>query len=99
MMRGDMDALPIQEANDLPHKSVNDGKMSACGHDGHTAMLLIAAKILAHSKNTINGNIKFLFQPNEEDMYADVNIEKGVLQNPSVDAAVGIHLMSSLSTA
>ena len=61
-------------------------------------MLLVAAKILARRKDTIRGTIKFLFQPNEEDLYADVLVEKGVLEDPHVDAAVGIHLMSSLPT-
>lgn len=98
MLRADMDALPIQEENDVPYKSIYDGKMHACGHDGHTAILLIAARILSRYKDKIKGNIKFLFQPNEEEMYADVLIEKGVLNSPLVDAAFGIHLMTSIPT-
>ena len=98
MMRADMDALPIQEASDVPYKSVNDGTMHACGHDGHMAMLLVTAKILAKHKNAIRGTIKFLFQPNEENLYADVLVEKGVLKNPDVDAAIGVHLLSNLPT-
>jgi amidohydrolase len=98
MLRADMDALPIQEENNVAYKSINDGKMHACGHDGHTAMLLIAAKILSGYKHKIRGNIKFLFQPNEENMGAGLLIEKGVLANPRVDAACGIHLMAPLQT-
>ena len=66
MLRADMDALPITEQNDIRYKSVNKGVMHACGHDGHTAMLLVAAKILSQYKDKIHGNIKFVFQPNEE---------------------------------
>lgn len=98
MLRADMDALPLHEENELPYRSIHDGKMHACGHDGHTAMLLIAAKLLSRHKDKISGNIKFLFQPDEENMYADVLVEKGVLENPRVDAAMGIHLMSSIPT-
>ena len=94
MLRADMDALPVEEETTVSYKSVHKGKMHACGHDGHTAMLLVAAKILCRYKAQIKGNIKFLFQPNEEEMYADVLIEKGVLENPRVDAALGIHLIS-----
>jgi amidohydrolase len=56
-----MDALPIQEENEVPYKSVNNGVMHACGHDGHISMLLVAAKILSNHKDKIKGNIKFVF--------------------------------------
>ena len=64
-LRADMDALLIKEENEVSYKSVNDGKMHACGHDGHTAMLLGAAKVLSEYRDIIKGNIKFIFQPEE----------------------------------
>ena len=64
-LRADMDALPIVEANDLPYTSQNRGKMHACGHDGHTTMLLGAARYLAETRN-FNGTVNFIFQPGEE---------------------------------
>ena len=64
-LRADMDALPILEANDLPYKSTKPGVMHACGHDGHTTMLLGAARYLAETRN-FNGTVNFIFQPAEE---------------------------------
>ena len=93
-----MDALPVKEENDLPYTSVYDGKMHACGHDGHTAMLLVAAKILARHKDEIQGNIKFVFQPNEEDAGAKIMIDEGVLENPPVDASMGLHLWTPIES-
>lgn len=98
MLRADMDALPVQEENDVPYKSIFEGKMHACGHDGHMAVLLVAAKILAGKQKEIAGNIKFVFQPNEEDAGARIMINEGVMENPKVDAVFGIHLWSPLSS-
>lgn len=92
MLRADMDALPIEEENEVDYRSQNNGVMHACGHDAHMAMLLIAAKILSAEKNKIAGTIKFVFQPNEEIAGAVHMIEEGVLENPRVDAALGMHV-------
>jgi len=90
-LRADMDALPMQETNEVSYKSVNEGIMHACGHDGHTAMLLGTAEALATMSNKLNGTVKFFFQPAEEGKGgARYMIEDGALNN--VDAAYGIHL-------
>lgn len=96
LLRADIDALPVSELNDVSYKSVYPGKMHACGHDGHIAMLLVAAKILAQYQTHIRGNAKFVFQPNEEDAGAYLMVEEGVMKDPQVDAAVGCHLWSLL---
>ncbi len=98
MLRADMDALPIQEECDVPYRSKVDGAMHACGHDGHMAMLLGVAKILSQKRNSIGGNVKFIFQPNEENGGALPMIEEGVLENPTVDASLGLHLWSPIET-
>jgi amidohydrolase len=98
-LRGDMDALPIQDAKDVSYKSKNDGIMHACGHDAHTTILLGAGKLLNEMKDKIHGNIKLLFQPAEETVGgAKIMIEEGVLKNPEVDAIFGLHVDAGLDT-
>ncbi len=96
MLRADMDALPIEEATGLEFKSKTPGVMHACGHDGHTSMMMIAAKILSEQKEVLKGDIKFVFQPNEENGCALEMVQEGVMQNPTVDAVIGTHLMTGL---
>ena len=98
LLRADMDALPVQEANDVVYRSVNDGVMHACGHDGHTAMLLVAAKILMRHREELCGNIKLVFQPNEEESGAEMMIQEGILENPKVDASFAIHLWTPVQS-
>lgn len=95
LIRGDMDALPIKEETDLDFAS-NNGCMHACGHDMHTAMMLGAAKILKKYEDAINGTVKLMFQPAEEIFEGSQDmIENGLLNNPKVDAALMIHVMSN----
>lgn len=90
-LRADMDALSIRETNDVSYRSQNNGVMHACGHDGHMAMLLGAAKILSQSKDRFSGNIRFIFQPaEEEEGGARYMIADGCLEN--VDEIYGMHL-------
>ena len=98
LLRADMDALPIHEETGLAYRSSVDGVMHACGHDAHTAMMMIAAKILTSIKDRPAGNIKFVFQPNEENVGALAMIEEGLMDNPKVDACFGVHVWTPLKT-
>ena len=96
-IRADMDALPIQEANEVDYRSQHDGKMHACGHDGHTAIALGTAYYLSHHQDSWQGTVKIIFQPAEEGPGgAKPMIEAGVLKNPDVDAIIGLHLWNNL---
>jgi amidohydrolase len=96
-IRADMDALPIQEENDVPYCSQRDGKMHACGHDGHVAIALGTAYYLAQHREAFRGTVKFIFQPAEESVGgAKPMIEAGVLQNPDVDGIIGLHIWNNL---
>jgi amidohydrolase len=96
-IRADMDALPIQEQNDLDYRSQHPGKMHACGHDGHVAIALGTACYLASHRHSFSGTVKIIFQPAEEGPGgAKPMIEAGVLQNPQVDAIIGLHLWQQL---
>lgn len=93
--RGDMDALPIQEETDLPYKSQNPGVMHACGHDLHTTLLLGVAKWFLAHKDEMRGNVKLLFQPNEEgDGGAERMVKAGCMENPKVDAVFFGHCVT-----
>ncbi len=95
-IRADMDALPIQEENQVPYRSQHDGVMHACGHDGHTAIALATAYYLSQHRQ-FAGTVKLIFQPAEEGPGgAKPMIEAGVLKNPDVDAIVGLHLWNNL---
>ncbi len=94
-LRADIDALPLQERNNIPYKSAVDGQMHACGHDGHAAMLIGAAMVLNKLRNELKGSVRFIFQPGEEivAMGKDL-IDAGALKNPEPDAVFAIHAQS-----
>jgi amidohydrolase len=90
-LRADMDALPLKEMNEFPHRSKHEGCMHACGHDGHTTMLLGAARYLSQHRN-FDGTVVFIFQPAEEsEGGAAVMIEDGLFEQFPVDAVYGLH--------
>lgn len=96
-IRADIDALPIQEANEVSYRSQHEGKMHACGHDGHTAIALGTAYYLSQHPDSWQGTVKIIFQPAEEGPGgAKPMIEAGVLHNPDVDAIIGLHLWNNL---
>jgi amidohydrolase len=96
-IRADMDALPIQEENEVSYCSQHNGIMHACGHDGHTAIALGTAYYLHQHRQDFAGTVKIIFQPAEEGPGgAEPMIAAGVLKNPDVDAIIGLHLWNNL---
>ncbi len=97
LLRADIDALPIHEETGLPFASQHDGKMHACGHDAHAAMLIGALKVLNERREELNGNVKFVFQTAEEiSKGSQIAIKEGVMDG--VDAVFGIHIGSILGS-
>ena len=100
LLRGDMDALPINETNNLSFISKNKNIMHACGHDMHTSILLGTSYVLSYFKNKLNGNVKFMFQPSEEASPVGGSkgmIAEGLLENPKVDEAYALHVFGILT--
>ncbi len=97
-LRGDMDALPIQESGAKDYKSKNDGVMHACGHDVHTSSLLGTGRILNELRNEFEGTVKLIFQPGEEKLPggASMMIKEGVLENPKPHSVIGQHVMPQI---
>src|SRR5215467_6473953 len=92
-IRADMDALPIHEMNEIDYRSTVDGKMHACGHDGHTSILLTVADILSKRRAELSGDVKFIFQPAEEVIGgAEPMVKEGAMEG--VDSVIGLHLIS-----
>ncbi len=97
LLRADIDALPVFEKNDIEYKSQNEGVMHACGHDAHTAMLLVTAKILWENKEKVNTNVLFIFQPDEEiNGGAKPIIDTGILKEYKVKRALGYHVTNDV---
>lgn len=96
-LRADIDALPMQDKKVCDYSSKIDGRMHACGHDGHTTILLGAAKVLSENKDLFSGNVVLLFEPAEETIGgARFMIEEGALENPKVDCICGLHVEETL---
>lgn len=97
LVRADMDALPIHEANDAEYQSQTPGKMHACGHDGHTAIAMAVARLFADQRDRLKGRIKFVFQPAEEVAGgAPAMIQDGATRDPKPDVTLGLHLWNDL---
>lgn len=96
-VRADMDALPLIDKKNVSYKSKVEGKMHACGHDAHTAILLGVSKILNKYKDELNGSVKLLFEPAEETSGgAPIMIKEGVLENPKVTGIIGLHVSENV---